>query len=1458
MVNLLDVLVTELGCPVDPCDLYSFTPLHSAANGGQVGAIRKLVQLGHPVDCRDYLGKAPLHYAAMHGRVAALKELAAEGALLEAMSDISDDNNQVPYTPLHCAADAGQVEAVKVLVEELGVPVDFLTGPIWKDVDCTDIRDKHISINPTTGGVESTPRKKKAKKSEEKDTTTCSSSSARSLSSPAAAAAAAPPLSPPSPPRPSNRVSSLSLALRRGAPHMETIVTLVELGASVNLALANGGEHLPYIESPLHMASRLGKMDAVIRLLKCSQIDVKCQIKDGSTALHYAAACGQTAVVKTLVDQGKCPVDIRDNANNTPLHLAAGCGYVETVTMLLRLGADINAKDITDCTPLQNAAHGTYSAMAASSSSSAVGSIMLGGGHLPGPPSSPNMKGYARFNSPKQPYMTPTQLAAQAALTAGSSNATAAAAALSLTSPTRSSASDMSHHHHHHQYQHIMPVRTGLSWSLPKDGDDDIMTTMDGNYNGGGGAIATTTTTTTTTGGGNKQGSKYDKTVYHIAHRNIPDGSTKATLNASTLAVDGQGNLLPNADKYAKNCSVDVTDAVQSGAFDPDAFIKSKAVTGNVMVHSQRPPPHLARGGGSGGEAAAAAPSSSSAAALSTTVTTNAPFAAKEDGASTTALVPTAQYDSGQGVRVGSGTDLWTTWEKLGLTQLVKKAYKQQLSQQKDHTSKKGLTAAEDMALYGGGERGGGKWDAHGTGGGGMKGSALQEMHECLQQMQFALAQSQNKLQQHLLSQNAGGASFSSDSNNGVLAAGEQLQLDWPFVEPGATTAAATANDKLFNPALSLGKDGSHSAVTAALTHGSITTNVFGSPVNLGGEQDRSRLIPVIELLASKGAKLTATDTEGRTALHLAAGCGDKHMAVKLIELGTDVNCKDSVGGTAMHHAAMANKKDMMFALAKLGCDWRSRAKGIDGATASYVLCGQHGKSSPQQKLLDAKLKKLYQEGAASRAAGKDPMVDMRNKYLHQHQLLQQQQQTRGGRNMNSADNKYGGEGPSSNSTSGGMNETTCISSTSMPAFVGNFETEKALADAAMAALLEEEEAEAAKKDGQKKAKKKKGKKPRTSIHPEACGQSSQLPAKSVTQDEDEGEEEEEEEDTEEPNTPVSQKSIPRIATNKSSSSGSQSPSHISINVNVNALSSSRGITTTGGHNVAERIEAEDSKRSMASSHDDGGQALSNPAKTALDTAADEASKLLSTTSTGRDTAAENVDEDAMEAALNDLDNAIECAMYAGVGAKYGKKIRKKLQTALDRARGVLPPEEERSPSPEFLPPSSRNNKKNTIAAAVGKTQHQQQSGNKKTAKVVVSSAPPPPPPRHHQQQQQQGPRRPSSSASSSGATVKFGDAPAMLPPTSRHPHPPGFSGTTTAPPPPPPPGGGGRGLLAWQSIARGVVPQGSAQARLLPPGEGVGSGDCPPPCLPACLPAHPALVACPLQLTTAAGCASR
>lgn len=41
-----------------------------------------------------------------------------------------------------------------------------------------------------------------------------------------------------------------------------------------------------------------------------------------------------------------------------------GCGFPDTVARLLAAGAAVDARDVTQCTPLQNAAHGTYSSLA--------------------------------------------------------------------------------------------------------------------------------------------------------------------------------------------------------------------------------------------------------------------------------------------------------------------------------------------------------------------------------------------------------------------------------------------------------------------------------------------------------------------------------------------------------------------------------------------------------------------------------------------------------------------------------------------------------------------------------------------------------------------------------------------------------------------------------------------------------------------------------------------------------------------------------------------------------------------------------------------------------------------------------------------------------------------------------------------------------------------------------------
>ena len=165
-----------------------------------------------------------------------------------------------------------------------------------------------------------------------------------------------------------------SNACDQGPGHVDVIGLLVELGARLKPATDDRN-----VETPLHIAARAGRKDIVLKLIKHGAA-VSSQTKDGSTPLHYAAAFGQAHVIDPLVKawqrplsmallilaclQAGCSVHSRDNAQNTPLHLAAGCGFLDAVVKLVELGADLNARDMSECTPLQNTAHGTYSALA--------------------------------------------------------------------------------------------------------------------------------------------------------------------------------------------------------------------------------------------------------------------------------------------------------------------------------------------------------------------------------------------------------------------------------------------------------------------------------------------------------------------------------------------------------------------------------------------------------------------------------------------------------------------------------------------------------------------------------------------------------------------------------------------------------------------------------------------------------------------------------------------------------------------------------------------------------------------------------------------------------------------------------------------------------------------------------------------------------------------------------------
>jgi ankyrin repeat protein len=76
---------------------------------------------------------------------------------------------------------------------------------------------------------------------------------------------------------------------------------------------------------------------------------------DAWTALHFAANEGRTEVVKELLSISDIENEPESSIMRTPLHLAAIRGHTSIVRLLIAHGADKNAKDFDENSPLHHA-----------------------------------------------------------------------------------------------------------------------------------------------------------------------------------------------------------------------------------------------------------------------------------------------------------------------------------------------------------------------------------------------------------------------------------------------------------------------------------------------------------------------------------------------------------------------------------------------------------------------------------------------------------------------------------------------------------------------------------------------------------------------------------------------------------------------------------------------------------------------------------------------------------------------------------------------------------------------------------------------------------------------------------------------------------------------------------------------------------------------------------------------
>ena len=299
--DVLSMLISKYGCPVDCRNNSQQTPLHLACSKGELGVVRMLVceykadlnvfdEDGNtPICVATYCGqtkivkclidgfscssntkgaggKSLLHFACREGHIG-LVEILLEVYNLHP-SSVDNDGN----TPLHDAALNGREEVVKLLITKYGCPVDC---------------------------------------------------------------------------RNSNKQTPLHLACSKGNLG---VVRMLVTGYKANLNAIDKDTN-----TPLHTAAWCGQLEIVNYLMKksgaCSERSIKRH--DGKSILHIACFQGHTELAEALLTQHNQGLMTLDSAGNTPLHDAVQHGREEVVKVLItKYGCPVDCKNSNKQTPL--------------------------------------------------------------------------------------------------------------------------------------------------------------------------------------------------------------------------------------------------------------------------------------------------------------------------------------------------------------------------------------------------------------------------------------------------------------------------------------------------------------------------------------------------------------------------------------------------------------------------------------------------------------------------------------------------------------------------------------------------------------------------------------------------------------------------------------------------------------------------------------------------------------------------------------------------------------------------------------------------------------------------------------------------------------------------------------------------------------------------------------------------
>ena len=347
-------LLLDKGADIKAKSKNGETPLHVAAETGQVDVVKLLLGIKACTmekDKRDWL---PLHTAASQGHDAVVKILIEKGADKDAFT-----SDSLKRTPLHIAAANGHYKTVLSLIE-IKADVNVVRGDgstalrSAAESGCVSILAELLAAGAKLNIVNKDGKTILLVAAAEGHAEAVRYLLCAERERIGKAGWAVPSFRI----RPRYGLSPVHAAALGN--HATVLQILLEDGFAVDAPVEVKVVHNLVIEvqmgwTALHIASTLGHREVITALLEF-QADKEQRTKSLETALHLAAACGHIEAARCLIQAGT-DLEARAFKRFTPLHYAAARKQDDMVNCLLDKGADVHTKASSGATALHLAAN---------------------------------------------------------------------------------------------------------------------------------------------------------------------------------------------------------------------------------------------------------------------------------------------------------------------------------------------------------------------------------------------------------------------------------------------------------------------------------------------------------------------------------------------------------------------------------------------------------------------------------------------------------------------------------------------------------------------------------------------------------------------------------------------------------------------------------------------------------------------------------------------------------------------------------------------------------------------------------------------------------------------------------------------------------------------------------------------------------------------------------------------